>query len=42
MHTNTAILEAIGFVLLMAGFMGTGFLITAIMYNLINKQHGNN
>ena len=41
MQTDTALLEVIGLVILMGGFMSIGFLIMAIMYNLINKQHGN-
>lgn len=34
MQTDTALLEAIGFIILMGGFMGTGFFLTILIYTL--------
>ena len=39
---NTALIEVIGLILLMGGFMAVGFFSTIIIYNLINYKHENN
>lgn len=39
---NTALIEALGLVAIMAAMMAIGFLILTVMYDLNNKQHGNN